>query len=89
MLKMSLVDFVQCFSHPELSFLTGSQELWAAFYGAQGPSQVLVSNLGQGRTGERSVLLFFLHVFMLGFLVEETLVNTGRTCKLHIEWPGR
>ena len=37
-------------------------------------------------TGERSVLL---HVFMLGFFVEETLVNTGRTCKLHTERPGR
>ena len=28
------------------------------------------------------------HVFLLGFLVEETL-NTGRTCKLHIERPRR
>ena len=33
-------------THPELSFLEGSQEQWAAFNGARGPSQVIMSSLG-------------------------------------------
>ena len=35
------------------------------------------------RDGQGAIFFVLLHVFVLGFYVEETLVNTGRTCKLH------
>src|SRR4029434_4049983 len=73
-------------THPGLSFLQGSQEQWAAFM-APGtkPSDHVQCWSG---TDRRVILSVLLHVFMLGSFVEETLVNTGRTCTLHPERPG-
>ena len=69
------VNFSSAFSHPGLSFLQGSREQWAAFM-APGDQVKWSFRLGQGRTGgECSVLL---HVFLLGFLVEETPCEHAR-----------
>ena len=77
-------------THPGVLVLPqGSQEQWAAFFffGARGPGQVFSPILV--RDGQGAIFSVLLHVFVLGFYVEETLVNTGRTCKLHTERPGR
>src|SRR4029434_1177186 len=76
MLKMSPVEIVLCFS-PILSCPSSQgRSIRQPFYGAPRPGQVLVSSPWSGMDRRAICSFVFLHVFTLGFLVEETLVHT-------------
>src|SRR4029434_6145674 len=59
------VNLLSAFSHPGPSFLQDPPRSSGQLLSARGPSQPSVTD---GQESE----LFFLHVFLLGFLVEET-----------------
>ena len=81
--------FLLPLTHPEVLVLPqGAPGAVGSLLRRTGTRPSVQSNLGQGQD-RRAIFSVLLHVFVLGFYVEETLVNTGRTCKLHTERPGR
>src|SRR4029434_439274 len=67
------LGWVLCFFPSWTVLPPGPQEQWVALM-APGDQVKLTVHLGQGRTGKCSVLL---HIFLLGFLVEETPCEHG------------
>ena len=73
-------------SHPGLSFLRSSQEQWAAF---MAPGDQVKWSCPSWSGTDRRVICSLACFFCRGSKWRKTLVNTGRTCKLHTERPGR
>src|SRR4029434_9975797 len=67
---MSFVNLVSAFSHPGLSFLLTQ--------GAVGSFSAPGDQVNRpSRSGTDRIVLFFLHVFLLGLLAEETPCEHG------------